>query len=104
MEYAWLFARIIGMESTSSVPRNIIHVLHFALHENTIIDWGHIISSEVSFQLSNLKKTCKFCMTSYLIFVIAYCHVFEDLPRARSIDFKMEPVYAWYSSLWRHKA
>jgi hypothetical protein len=88
----------------TSVPRNIIYVLHFSLHENAIIDWGHIISSEVSFQLSNLKKTQKFYMTSYLIFTIAYCHVFEDLSRERSIDFNMEPVFAWYSSLWRHKA
>jgi hypothetical protein len=69
---------IIGLESTTSVPRNIIYVLHFSLHEKAIIDWGHLISSEVSFQLGNLKKTQKFYMTSYLIFSIAYGHVFED--------------------------
>jgi hypothetical protein len=56
-EFSWLFAHIIGMESMTFVPRNIIYVLHFTLHENAIIDWGHIISSEISFQLSNLKKT-----------------------------------------------
>jgi hypothetical protein len=43
-------------------------------------------------------------MTSYLIFTIAYFHVFEDLSRERSIDFKVEPVFAWYPALWRHKA
>jgi hypothetical protein len=59
-EFSWLFAHIIGLESTTSVPRNIIYVLHFSLHENTIIDWGHIISSEVSFHLSNWKKDPKF--------------------------------------------
>jgi hypothetical protein len=56
-EFAWLFSRIIGLESTASVPRNIIYVLHSSLHEKAIIDWGHLISSEVSFQLGNLKKT-----------------------------------------------
>jgi hypothetical protein len=56
-EFAWLFAHIIGMESTTFVPRNIICVLHFSLHEKAIIDWGYLISSEVSFQLGNLKKT-----------------------------------------------
>jgi hypothetical protein len=33
-------------------------------------------------------------MTSYIIFDIAYFHVFEDLSRERSIDFKVEPVFA----------
>jgi hypothetical protein len=37
-EFSWLFSSIIGLESTSCVPRNIIHVLHFYLHENAIID------------------------------------------------------------------
>jgi hypothetical protein len=74
------------------------------MHENTIIDWGHIISSEVSFQLNNLKKTRKFYMSSYVFFTIAYCHVFEDLSRERIIDFKMDLVYAGYSTFWRHKS
>ena len=43
-------------------------------------------------------------MTSYLIYVISYGHVFEDFPREKNIDFNMEPVYAWYLSLYRHKA
>jgi hypothetical protein len=86
------------------VPRNVIYALHYALHEKSIIDWGYLISSEVSFQLSNLKKTRKFYMTSYLIFAIAYGHVFEDFPREKHVDFKLEPIYAWYSVLYRHKA
>jgi hypothetical protein len=56
-EFAWLFSLIIGTKSTTYVQKNIIYVLHFALHEKTIIDSGHLISSEVYFQLDNLKKT-----------------------------------------------
>ena len=55
-EFSWLFTRIIGLESTSFVPINVIYALHYALHEKIIIDWGYLISSEVSFQLGNLKK------------------------------------------------
>jgi hypothetical protein len=43
-------------------------------------------------------------MTSYLIFAIDYCHIFKDLLRERSAEFKMEPVFVWYPTLWRHKA
>jgi hypothetical protein len=43
-------------------------------------------------------------MTSYLIFFIAYGHVFEDLLSERNIDFKMEPFYAWYLAMCRHKS
>jgi hypothetical protein len=42
-------------------------------------------------------------MTSYLVFVIVYYHIFEDLPRERNIYFKKEPTSVWYSMLWRHK-
>jgi hypothetical protein len=43
-------------------------------------------------------------MTSYLIFNITYGHVFEDLPREKHIDFKLEPVYTQYSVLYKHKS
>ena len=78
--------------------------MHYDLHEKTIIDWGYLISNEISFQLNNLKKTQKFYMTSYLIFAIAYGHVFEDSPRKKHVDFKLDPVYAWYSVMYKHKA
>jgi hypothetical protein len=78
--------------------------MHYALHEKYVIDWGYLISSEISFQLNNLKKTQKFYMTSYLIFAISHGHPFEDLPRARNVDFKLEPVYAMYSVLYRHES
>jgi hypothetical protein len=28
-------------------------------------------------------------MTSYLVYVISYCHIFEDFPRERNVDFKV---------------
>jgi hypothetical protein len=56
-EFAWLFSCIIGIESTISVPINIIYAMNFTLHEKAIIGWGYLISSEVAFQLNNLKKT-----------------------------------------------
>jgi hypothetical protein len=102
-EFVWLFSYIIGLESTAFVPRNIIYDLHYALHEKSIIDRGYLISSEVSLQLGNLKKNKKFYMNSYLICVISYGHVLEDLLREKNIDFNMEPIYAWYSTLYRHK-
>jgi hypothetical protein len=43
-------------------------------------------------------------MSSYLVFVIVYYHIFEDFPRERNIDFKKEPSSSWYPVLWRHKA
>jgi len=42
-------------------------------------------------------------MSFYLIFSIAYGHVFEDLQWEKHVDFKLEPVYAWYLVLYRHK-
>jgi hypothetical protein len=43
-------------------------------------------------------------MTSYLICAIAYGHIFEDFLSEKHVDFKMELVYAWYSTLYKHKA
>jgi hypothetical protein len=86
------------------VTRNVIYDMHYALHEKAIIDWGYLFLSEISFQLNNLKNNHKFYMNSYLIFSIAYGHVFEDFPQAKHVDFKLEPIYAWYSILYRHKS
>jgi hypothetical protein len=91
------------LESTMFVPRNVIYALHYALHEKSIIDWGYLISSEVSFQLNKLKMTRNFYMTSYLIFTIAYGHVFEDFLRETHVNFNLELVYAFYLVLYRHK-
>jgi hypothetical protein len=63
-EFSWLFARILGLESTVLVTRKVIYVMHYALHEKYIINWRYLISSEISFQLNNFKKTHKFYMAS----------------------------------------
>ena len=78
--------------------------MHYALHEKVIIHWGYLISSEISFQLNNLKKTQNVNMNSYLIFAIAYGHVFEDLPREKHVDFNLDPFYERYSILYKHKS
>jgi hypothetical protein len=103
-EFAWIFTCILGLETTMSVTINVIYSMDYALHEKTTIDWGYFISSEISFQPNNLKKTHKFYMDSYLIFSIAYGHVFEDFPWEKHRDFKLELVYAWYLILYKHKA
>jgi len=41
-------------------------------------------------------------MTSYLICVISYGHIFEYLSMEKTDDFNMDPIYACYSSLYRH--
>jgi hypothetical protein len=56
-EFAWLFTPIVGMESIVFISRNVIHALHYDLHEKSIIDWGCLISNEIYFHLNNLKKT-----------------------------------------------
>jgi hypothetical protein len=48
-EFDWLFAHILGLESIMFITRNVIYAMHYALHEKNIIDWGYLISSEISF-------------------------------------------------------
>jgi len=81
------------------VTQNVIYAMHYALHKKSIIDWGYLISNEISFQLNNLKKTHKLYRDSYLISSIAYGHFFEYFPQEKHVDFKLELVYAWYSIL-----
>jgi len=69
-----------------------------------MINWACIISNNISFQLGGQRKIRKFYMTSYLVFVISYCHMFEDFPRAINVDFNKEPTFVWYSILWRNKS
>jgi hypothetical protein len=67
----------------TSMLKYIVYILHFVVHEDALIDWGQIISNEISFQLGGLRKTQKFYMTSYLVYAIAYCHIFEDFPEGK---------------------
>jgi hypothetical protein len=82
----------------------IVYILHFVFHEDALIYWGQIISNEILFQLEGLRKTRKFYTNSYLVYDIAYCHIFEDFPKARNVDFKVETNYVCYLVLWRLKA
>jgi hypothetical protein len=86
----------------TSVPNYIVYILHFFAHEDALIDWGRFISNEISFQLGSLRKTRKFHMNYCLVYVIAYCHIFKDLPRTKSVDFKVETTFVENLTLWRH--
>jgi hypothetical protein len=46
-------------------PTYIVYILHFVVHEDTMIDWARIISNEISFQLGGLIKTKNIYMASY---------------------------------------
>jgi hypothetical protein len=43
-------------------------------------------------------------MTSYLVFAIVHCNVFERLPPGGNVDVDNDHVQFWYPMLWRHKA
>jgi hypothetical protein len=72
-EIAWLFTRITGQESTTTISHMIIYILYFTVKEKSIFDWGKLISFEISSQLSHYKRDKKLFMASYLVFFIAYC-------------------------------
>jgi hypothetical protein len=72
-EMAWILARVLGQESTSTIPCLFLYILYFSIQEKAIFDWLKIISSEISFQLSNFRRDKKFYMSTYLIFSIVYC-------------------------------
>jgi hypothetical protein len=50
---AWLFTRITGQESTTIVSCMALYILYFKVNEQTIFDWGRLISYEISSQLSS---------------------------------------------------
>jgi hypothetical protein len=100
----WLLARVLGQESTATVPRLALYILYFYIEEKVIFDWSKIISFEISFQLSSFRKNKKLFMSAYLIFSIAYCHVFEGLHLAKQVNFKLYLVHTWYLALWKQKA
>jgi hypothetical protein len=102
-EIAWLFTRVTGQESTTTIPRLSLYILYFTVHEKEIFDWVKIISIEISSQLANFKENKRFYMSSYLIFAITYCHVFKGLSIRRRVDCKIDPVPMWYQALWRQR-
>jgi hypothetical protein len=100
---AWILARVLGQESTATIPHLSLYILYYSIQGKRIFDWSKIISSEISFQLSNFKKDKKFYMSAYLVFAIVYCHVFQGLHLSRQVDSKTNPVHTWYPSLWKQK-
>jgi hypothetical protein len=66
--FAWLFAKIVGKDSTIVIPKYVLYILHYTFHENVIFYLTHVISNEVSFRLGNFHRRKKFYMTSYLIY------------------------------------
>jgi hypothetical protein len=65
-EIAWLFTRITGHASTSSISHIIIYILYFTVKEELIFNWGKLISIEICSQLSRFKESNTFYMSSYL--------------------------------------
>jgi hypothetical protein len=103
-EIAWLFTRITGQESMTSISRIVIYILYFTVKEQFIFDWGKLISIEICSQLSRFKEENKFYMSSYLIFAIVHCCLFPKLSLSKKINYEFDPVTFWYQALWRHKA
>jgi hypothetical protein len=46
-EIAWLFTRITGQASTTSISHIIIYILYFTVKEQYIFDWGKLISIDL---------------------------------------------------------
>jgi hypothetical protein len=103
-EIAWLFTRITGHASTTSISYIIIYIFYFTVKEQYIFDWGKLISIELCSQLSRFKESNKFYMSSYLIFSIVHCFPFPKLSLSNKINYGFDPVTFWYETLWRHKA
>jgi hypothetical protein len=103
-EIAWLFTRIIGKETTTSISSMILYILYFTVKEHAIFDWGKLISIEISSQLPQYKKEKKLLMSSYLVFAIAHCCQFLRLSMCKKVNCEFNPVTFWYQTLWRHKA
>jgi hypothetical protein len=92
-----------GQESTANISCMILYVLYFTVKEQTIFDWGKLISIEISSQLSQYKKYKKSFMASYLVFAIAYCCQFPKLPICKRVNCELDLVTFWYQAFWRHK-
>jgi hypothetical protein len=55
-EIAWLFTRITGQESTTSISHIVIYILYFTVNEQFTFSWGKLISIEICSQLSRFKE------------------------------------------------
>jgi len=102
-DFSWIFLLLIGQESTSHIPRYVLYVLYLSFENEVIFDWDEIISNEIFYKLSNYLNIERFCMTSYLVLVVAYCNVFEGLPSMGNVDVENNSSHLWYPVLWKHK-
>jgi hypothetical protein len=53
----------------ATFPNITLYILYFSIHEKAIFDWARIISSELSFQLGNIRKIKVLC-----IFIFYFIH------------------------------
>jgi hypothetical protein len=102
-EISWLFTRVTGQDSTTTIPRLALYILYFTVHEDVVFYWEKIISNEIFAQLMNFKSEKKFYMASYLVFSITHCHVFKGLNVGKRVNPKIDPVTMCYQALWRQK-
>jgi len=73
---ACVLARILGLESTATIPQLALYILYYFVQGKIIFVWLRITSTEISSQLSKFKKDRKFYMSGYLVFAIVDCHEF----------------------------
>jgi hypothetical protein len=99
----WLFTRIMGQESTTTVSRMALYILYLTVNEQAIFYWGKLISHEISSQLSSYKRENKFYMSSYLVFAIAHSCRLPQLSLSKNVNCEFHPVMFWYQALWKHK-
>jgi hypothetical protein len=91
-EFSWLFVSLDGKESTSCVPKYVFYVLHESIRVRINFDWAEIISNEVSHHLFMYEQTKRFFMTSYLVYAIVYCHLFEGLTPRKDVNYEEDLV------------
>jgi hypothetical protein len=103
-EIAWLFTRLTGQESTTTLSRMTLYILYFTVNEQANFDWGKLISHEICSQLSSFKRENKSYMPSYLVFEITHCCQFPELSPSKNVNCEFDPVTFWYQALWKHKA
>jgi hypothetical protein len=68
-----------------------------------MFDWVELISDALCSQLANYLIVQSFYMAAYLVFVIAYCNVFDSLPIKANVDIHNEPVQFLHPVLSKRK-
>jgi hypothetical protein len=103
-EISWLFTRITGKESTTTISQMALYILYFTVKEQAIFYWGKLISHEICSQLSSFKKEKIFYMSSYFVFAIAHCCQFPIMSLSKKFNWEFDPITFWYQDLWKHEA